>query len=240
MARERRRDRVPADPGDSWEPGGTVQARRFLAGQLAGPAGWQADRPDQQGLPEGGHQRDLPRGARRTPRGARRAPRGATLLATAGAHLLGGSESGRGPYAGRTPAASSLPWPCRGGGMENSHSFARFFLAHTADLPRFSYREGGPGSSSRTRCDDVDLSYLHSVASSYAARLLAAAPGNPYLYSLNLTGCTGGKRQRTRTGRGLDAGCMIAFEETDADRTRAWPFLPGEQATLTLQGSSAP
>eukprot|EP00661_Eupelagonemidae_sp_cell13_P015110 gene15110-biopygen11195 len=35
------------------------------------------------------------------------------------------------------------------------------------------------------------------------------------------------KRQRTRTGRGPDAGHTIEFEETDADRTRAWPFLPG-------------
>eukprot|EP00661_Eupelagonemidae_sp_cell13_P014514 gene14514-biopygen18641 len=32
---------------------------------------------------------------------------------------------------------------------------------------------------------------------------------------------------RTRTGRGPDAGRTIDFEETDADRTRAWPFLPG-------------
>eukprot|EP00661_Eupelagonemidae_sp_cell13_P022084 gene22084-biopygen20710 len=29
-----------------------------------------------------------------------------------------------------------------------------------------------------------------------------------------------GKRQRTRTGRGPDAGRTIEFEETDADRTR--------------------
>eukprot|EP00661_Eupelagonemidae_sp_cell13_P008599 gene8599-biopygen1611 len=32
--------------------------------------------------------------------------------------------------------------------------------------------------------------------------------------------------KRTRTGRGPDAGRTIGFEETDADRTRAWPFLP--------------
>eukprot|EP00661_Eupelagonemidae_sp_cell13_P009609 gene9609-biopygen12241 len=31
---------------------------------------------------------------------------------------------------------------------------------------------------------------------------------------------TWGKRQRTRTGRGPDAGRTIEFEETDADRTR--------------------
>eukprot|EP00661_Eupelagonemidae_sp_cell13_P011951 gene11951-biopygen10953 len=31
------------------------------------------------------------------------------------------------------------------------------------------------------------------------------------------------KRQRTRTGRGPHD----RFKETDADRTRAWPFLPG-------------
>eukprot|EP00661_Eupelagonemidae_sp_cell13_P015579 gene15579-biopygen9724 len=36
-----------------------------------------------------------------------------------------------------------------------------------------------------------------------------------------------GKRQRTRTGRGPDAGRTIEIKETDADRTRAWPFLPG-------------
>eukprot|EP00661_Eupelagonemidae_sp_cell13_P016699 gene16699-biopygen12829 len=30
------------------------------------------------------------------------------------------------------------------------------------------------------------------------------------------------KRQRTRTGRGPDAGRTIEVEETDADRTRAW------------------
>eukprot|EP00661_Eupelagonemidae_sp_cell13_P004715 gene4715-biopygen8480 len=35
------------------------------------------------------------------------------------------------------------------------------------------------------------------------------------------------KRQRARTGRGPDAGRTIEFEGTDADRTRAWPFLPG-------------
>eukprot|EP00661_Eupelagonemidae_sp_cell13_P019648 gene19648-biopygen10053 len=35
-----------------------------------------------------------------------------------------------------------------------------------------------------------------------------------------------GKRQRTRTGRGPDAGRTLEFEQTDADRTRAWPFLP--------------
>eukprot|EP00661_Eupelagonemidae_sp_cell13_P009359 gene9359-biopygen9253 len=29
------------------------------------------------------------------------------------------------------------------------------------------------------------------------------------------------------SGRGPDAGRTIEFEETDADRTRAWPFLPG-------------
>eukprot|EP00661_Eupelagonemidae_sp_cell13_P014211 gene14211-biopygen8081 len=35
-----------------------------------------------------------------------------------------------------------------------------------------------------------------------------------------------GKRQRARTGRGPDAGRTMEFEGTDADRTRAWPFLP--------------
>eukprot|EP00661_Eupelagonemidae_sp_cell13_P022094 gene22094-biopygen1150 len=34
-----------------------------------------------------------------------------------------------------------------------------------------------------------------------------------------------GKRQRTRTGRGR----TIEFEGTDADRTRAWLFLPGQR-----------
>eukprot|EP00661_Eupelagonemidae_sp_cell13_P025775 gene25775-biopygen3021 len=38
--------------------------------------------------------------------------------------------------------------------------------------------------------------------------------------------CVWGKRQRTRTGRGPDAGRTIGIKETDADRTRAWPFLP--------------
>eukprot|EP00661_Eupelagonemidae_sp_cell13_P015707 gene15707-biopygen21732 len=33
-------------------------------------------------------------------------------------------------------------------------------------------------------------------------------------------GLAWGKRQRTRTGRGPDAGRTIEFEETDADRTR--------------------
>eukprot|EP00661_Eupelagonemidae_sp_cell13_P015912 gene15912-biopygen11260 len=39
------------------------------------------------------------------------------------------------------------------------------------------------------------------------------------------------KRQRTRTGRGPGAGRTIEGEQNrrgpDADRTRAWPFLPG-------------
>eukprot|EP00661_Eupelagonemidae_sp_cell13_P014843 gene14843-biopygen8135 len=34
------------------------------------------------------------------------------------------------------------------------------------------------------------------------------------------------KRQRTRPGRGPDVGPTITFEEPDADRTRAVPFLP--------------
>eukprot|EP00661_Eupelagonemidae_sp_cell13_P022939 gene22939-biopygen8812 len=37
----------------------------------------------------------------------------------------------------------------------------------------------------------------------------------------------GEKRQQTWTGRGPDAGRTVEFEETDADRTRVWPFLPG-------------
>eukprot|EP00661_Eupelagonemidae_sp_cell13_P007351 gene7351-biopygen7544 len=37
---------------------------------------------------------------------------------------------------------------------------------------------------------------------------------------LHLRGTPRGKRQRTRTGRGPDAGRTIEFEETDADRTR--------------------
>eukprot|EP00661_Eupelagonemidae_sp_cell13_P011205 gene11205-biopygen12387 len=32
---------------------------------------------------------------------------------------------------------------------------------------------------------------------------------------------------RNGSGRGPDAGRTVEFEETDADRTRAWPFLPG-------------
>eukprot|EP00661_Eupelagonemidae_sp_cell13_P010186 gene10186-biopygen3275 len=40
-------------------------------------------------------------------------------------------------------------------------------------------------------------------------------------------GSSGKKWQRTRAGRGPDAGRTIAFKETDADRTRAWAFLPG-------------
>eukprot|EP00661_Eupelagonemidae_sp_cell13_P020020 gene20020-biopygen14601 len=32
-----------------------------------------------------------------------------------------------------------------------------------------------------------------------------------------------GKRQRTRTGRGPDAGRTLEFEQTDADRAWAWP-----------------
>eukprot|EP00661_Eupelagonemidae_sp_cell13_P011622 gene11622-biopygen13946 len=35
-----------------------------------------------------------------------------------------------------------------------------------------------------------------------------------------------GKRQRTRTGRGQDVGRTIGIKATDADRTRAWSFLP--------------
>eukprot|EP00661_Eupelagonemidae_sp_cell13_P015130 gene15130-biopygen12695 len=37
----------------------------------------------------------------------------------------------------------------------------------------------------------------------------------------------GKKRKRARTGRRLAAGRTIGFEETDADRARAWPLLPG-------------
>eukprot|EP00661_Eupelagonemidae_sp_cell13_P022695 gene22695-biopygen23759 len=32
---------------------------------------------------------------------------------------------------------------------------------------------------------------------------------------------------RNGSGRGPNAGPTIEFKETDADRTRAWPFLPG-------------
>eukprot|EP00661_Eupelagonemidae_sp_cell13_P024518 gene24518-biopygen22400 len=42
------------------------------------------------------------------------------------------------------------------------------------------------------------------------------------------------KRQRARTGRGPDAGRMAEFKETDADRTRAWPFLPGQPCGISL------
>eukprot|EP00661_Eupelagonemidae_sp_cell13_P005415 gene5415-biopygen8742 len=49
---------------------------------------------------------------------------------------------------------------------------------------------------------------------------------------------------RTRTGRGPDAGRTIDFEETDADRTRAWPFLPdggqrrGNACSLYMEGNN--
>eukprot|EP00661_Eupelagonemidae_sp_cell13_P023125 gene23125-biopygen16318 len=55
----------------------------------------------------------------------------------------------------------------------------------------------------------------------------------------------GGKQQRTRTGRGPDAGRTIEFGEPDADRTRAWPFLPvpkmiSQPATGTPAGRAPP
>eukprot|EP00661_Eupelagonemidae_sp_cell13_P010266 gene10266-biopygen9322 len=47
-----------------------------------------------------------------------------------------------------------------------------------------------------------------------------------------------GKRQRTRTGRGPDAGRTMEFEETDADRTRAWSFI--RRPEVTRPGATRP
>eukprot|EP00661_Eupelagonemidae_sp_cell13_P017193 gene17193-biopygen791 len=40
-------------------------------------------------------------------------------------------------------------------------------------------------------------------------------------------------RGENGSGRGQDAGHTIGFEATDADRTRAWPFLPGRYSTTS-------
>eukprot|EP00661_Eupelagonemidae_sp_cell13_P003391 gene3391-biopygen6699 len=41
-----------------------------------------------------------------------------------------------------------------------------------------------------------------------------------------------GNPDRGRNGRGPDAGHTIGFKETDADRARAWPFLPSDRPPL--------
>eukprot|EP00661_Eupelagonemidae_sp_cell13_P013484 gene13484-biopygen21569 len=71
------------------------------------------------------------------------------------------------------------------------------------------------------------------VRRAWGARLAAACPthghtSHPPVMSLSVTSGVSAAG-RNDSGRGPDAGHTVEFEETDADRTRAQPFLPGSE-----------
>eukprot|EP00661_Eupelagonemidae_sp_cell13_P013752 gene13752-biopygen17042 len=127
------------------------------------------------------------------------------------------------PLLERAGLPSENVGPKKGAGVSTNQSFKMNEPKH----PGLSGREQGGGVM--TRGVDQELPCSQATEACRTALLDIAIPTTALQNKNPCSECFPAiwSRERTRTARGPDAGRTIEFKETDADRTRAAPFLPG-------------
>eukprot|EP00661_Eupelagonemidae_sp_cell13_P010869 gene10869-biopygen10865 len=151
-------------------------------------------------------------------------------------HLCGKQKlarAGRGPDAGYTIGfkETDTDQTRTGRGQRRSSPSARNGARPCVTLlprqPNQLWRKGLPGPAAPNPFSDPPPPSHYNTASARVAATARRAPPQLTRSRPPRAPLQGKKRKRARTGRRLAAGRTIGFEETDADRARAWPLLPG-------------